>query len=93
MYRRDKKGNKQMLDKILSFLKEYITNIDEAIKGLGKYKTASGGLIAIIHQKILTKEELRKELSIYTRRIISISEFEGLLNYNEVEYQRILYEG
>lgn len=81
-----------MLDKILSFLKEYITNIDEAIKELGKYKTASGGLIAIVHQKNFTKEELRKELSIYTRRIISVSEFEGLLNYNGAEYQRILYE-
>lgn len=81
-----------MVDKILNFLKCYITNIDEASKELGKYKTASGDLIAIIHGKFFTKEGLRKELSIYTRRIISVSEFEGLLNYNGAEYQRILYE-
>lgn len=81
-----------MLDKILSFLKCYITNIDKSIKDLGKYKTASGGIIVLIDSKFFTKEALRKELSMYTKRIISVKEFEGLLNYSEAEYQKILYE-
>ena len=81
-----------MLDKILNFLKCYITNIDEAVNKIGKYKTISGALITIIEKRVFTQEELRKELSIYTKRIISVNEFNGLLNYNDVENQKILYE-
>lgn len=81
-----------MLEKILNFLRFYIENIDKATEELGKHKIATAGLIILIDNKFFTKEELRKELSIYTGRIISISELEGLLDYNRAEYQRILYE-
>lgn len=51
-----------MLDKILNFLKCYITNVDEAVNKIGKYKTVSGALITIIEKRVFTQEELRKEL-------------------------------
>lgn len=46
----------------------------------------------LIERQSFNKESLRKELSLYIRRIISVNEFEGLLDRGMVEYQRVLYE-
>ena len=62
----------------------------EKIKAIGKYKVVSAGLITLL--KCFSSDELRKELSLYTKRIISISEFNQLLDYNRVEYCILLYE-
>ena len=81
-----------MLDKILDFLKYYLDGIDETVKGIGKYKTIAYALNMLIKNQKFSKEELRKELSLYLKRIIHIQEFENLLDKNKIEYQRIIYE-
>lgn len=81
-----------MLDKILDFLEQYLNNIDLAVKKSGKLITISCALNVLIERQSFTKEELRKELSLYLKRIIHIQEFENLLDKDAIEYQRIIYE-
>ena len=81
-----------MLDKIIKFLNQYCYT-DEAIKKCGKYKVISAGLIKLIERGSFTVDELRKELSLYTKRIISIREFNQLLDYEGIEYCFLLCEG
>lgn len=80
-----------MLEKIIVFLKQYINNMEETIKAVGKFKTITAGLIALVENKIFTNDELRKELSIYLKRILSEEEFNRLLDYNRIEYEQLLY--
>ncbi len=81
-----------MLDKILDFLKYYLDGIDETVEKIGKYRTTAYALNMLIKNQKFSKEELRKELSLYLKRIIHIQEFENLLDKNKIEYQRIIYE-
>lgn len=81
-----------MINKILNFLEQYLDGVEEAIKQIGKYRTISYSLNLLIERQSFNKESLRKELSLYIRRIISVNEFERLLDRGMVEYQRILYE-
>lgn len=80
-----------MLDKIIEFLEQYITNIKETIEEVGKYKTVVAGLTALIEKQIFTTDELRKELSKYLKRILSEKEFNRLLDYYRIEYEPLLY--
>lgn len=80
-----------MLDKIIDFINEYCPT-KEAIKRTGKYKTVSAGLLLLLERQSFQKEELRKELSKYTKRIISETEFNRLLDYDRIEYEPLLYE-
>lgn len=79
-----------MLDKMLEFCEYYLENIEENIKKFGKYRTLHICLTMLIEHKKFTKDELRKELSLYIKRIIHQREFEDILNGNE--YVRVLYE-
>ena len=79
-----------MLDKMLKFLEYYIENTNDVIKKYGKYKTLSAGLNELIRRQSFAKDELRKELSLYIKRIIHPTEFEELLDYDRIEYARIL---
>lgn len=79
-----------MLDKIIEFLEQYMTT-QESIKQTGKYKTVSAGLILLIQRQSFQIDELRKELSKYTKRIISETEFNRLLDYDRIEYEPLLY--
>lgn len=81
-----------MLDKILDFLKYYFDGVDETVEKIGKYRTTAYALNMLIKNQKFSKEELRKELSLYLKRIIHIQEFENLLDENKIEYQRIIYE-
>lgn len=81
-----------MSDKIIEFLKEYLDNVEASIKRFGIYKTITAGLDLLIKRQSFEREELRKELSIYIKRIISINEFNQLLDINMVEYLKLLYE-
>lgn len=81
-----------MVDKILSFLSNYIENIEEVIKRVGKNKTVSAGLDLLIKRNSYEKDTLRKEISIYVKRIISVNEFEQLLDYDRAEYVHLLNE-
>ncbi len=80
-----------MLEKIIVFLKQYIYNIEETIEEVGRFKIITAGLIAIIENQIFTNDELRKELSIYLKRILSEKEFYRLLDYDRIEYEPLLY--
>lgn len=80
-----------MLDKIIEFLQEYCYT-EECIEKVGKYKAISAMLSKIISAKLYTADELRKELSIYIKRIISVKEFDRLLDYERAEYELLLYE-
>lgn len=75
-----------MTNKIIEFIDIYLENIQETIEKYGIYKTIYYALKFIINSKIFTYEELRKELSLYLKRIISEKEFEQLLSKDEVEY-------
>ncbi len=79
-----------MLDKIIEFLEQYMTT-QESIKQIGKYKTVSAGLILLLERQSFQVDELRKELSKYTKRIISETEFNILLDFNRIEYEPLLY--
>lgn len=79
-----------MLDKIIEFLEQYMTT-QESIKQIGKYKTVSAGLILLLERQSFQVDELRKELSKYTKRIISETEFNRLLDFNRIEYEPLLY--
>lgn len=79
-----------MLDKIINFLQQYCF-MEEAIKQNGKYKTVSAALLLLIERQSFQTDELRKELSKYTKRIISETEFNRLLDYDRVEYEPLLY--
>lgn len=79
-----------MLDKIIDFLEQYCYT-KKAIKKIGKYKTVSMCLLELINAKFYTIDKLRKELSIHTKRIISVTEFYKLLEYDRVEYEQLLY--
>lgn len=81
-----------MVDKILSFLSNYVENIEEVIKRVGKNKTVSAGLNLLIKRNSYEKDALRKEISIYVKRIISVNEFEQLLDYDRAEYVYLLNE-
>lgn len=81
-----------MSNKIIEFLKQYLDNIEVSVRKFGIYKTISAGLDLLIKRQSFEQEELRKELSIYTKRIISISEFKQLLDIDMSEYSRLLYE-
>lgn len=81
-----------MVDKILSFLSNYVENIEEVIKRVGKNKTVSTGLNLLIKRNSYEKDALRKEISIYVKRIISVNEFEQLLDYDRAEYVHLLNE-
>lgn len=81
-----------MVDKILSFLSNYVENIEETIKRVGKNKTVSAGLDLLIKRNSYEKDTLRKEISIYVKRIISVNEFEQLLDYDRAEYVHLLNE-
>lgn len=81
-----------MVDKILSFLSNYVENIEEVIKRVGKNKTVSTGLNLLIKRNSYEKDVLRKEISIYVKRIISVNEFEQLLDYDRAEYVHLLNE-
>ena len=81
-----------MVDKILSFLSNYVENIEEVIKRVGKNKTVSIGLNLLIKRNSYEKDALRKEISIYVKRIISVNEFEQLLDYDRAEYVHLLNE-
>lgn len=81
-----------MVDKILSFLSNYVENIEEVIKRVGKNKTVSTGLNLLIKRNSYEKDVLRKEISIYVKRIISVNEFEQLLDYDRTEYVHLLNE-
>ncbi len=82
-----------MINKIIEFMKIYLNNVEEAVRKSGKPKTISAGLNMLIDRQSFNKEELRKELSIYTKRIISINEFDSLLDYDRIEYVLLLNEG
>ena len=79
-----------MLDNILKFLEQYC-HIEEAIRKTGKYKTVAAALLLLIQRQSFTEDELRKELSLYTKRIISQREFDRLLDYERIEYEPLLY--
>ena len=81
-----------MVDKILSFLSNYVEDIEEVIKLIGKNKTVSAGLDLLIKRNSYEKDTLRKEISIYVKRIISVNEFEQLLDYDRAEYVHLLNE-
>lgn len=81
-----------MSNKIIMFLEQYLDNVEESIKRFGIYRTISAGLDLLIKRQSFEQEELRKELSIYTKRIISISEFKQLLDIDMSEYSKLLYE-
>ena len=81
-----------MLDKILDFLKYYLDGVDETVEKIGKYRTTAYALNMLIKNQKFSREELRKELSLYIRRIIHTQEFENLLDKDTIEYQRIVYE-
>lgn len=81
-----------MSKKIIEFLEQYLDNVEASIKRFGTYKTITAGLDLLIKRQSFEKEELRKELSIYTKRIISINEFNQLLDTNMSEYSALLYE-
>lgn len=81
-----------MSSKIIEFLKQYLDNVEASIKKFGIYKTITAGLDLLIKRQSFGQEELRKELSIYTKRIISINEFNQLLDTNMSEYSALLYE-
>ena len=81
-----------MVDKILSFLSNYGENIEEVIKRVGKNKNSSTGLNWLIKRNSYEKDALRKEISIYVKRIISVNEFEQLLDYDRAEYVHLLNE-
>ena len=80
-----------MVDKIIEFLSQYITNTEYVIKKVGKYKTISAGIIELIQRKSFTEDELRKTISLYIKRIISEEEFNQLLDYDRVEYALLFY--
>lgn len=80
-----------MIDKIIEFLKPYVSNIEQTIKEVGKYKTISAGLVLLIQRQSFTYDELRKELSFFIKRIISENEFNQLLDYDRVEYALLFY--
>ena len=80
-----------MIDKIIEFLEPYVINLEQTIKRVGKYKTISAGLILLIQRQSFTYDELRKELSLYIKRIISENEFNQLLDYDRVEYALLFY--
>lgn len=80
-----------MIEKIIVFLKQYITNTKETIEEVGKYKTIVAGLTALIEKQIFTTDELRKELSKFLKRILSEKEFDRLLDYDRIEYEPLLY--
>ena len=75
-----------MIDKIIKFLDLYLDNIEENIKTNGEFLTISAGLIILIKSQIFNNEELRKNLSLYIKRIISEKEFKQLLDYEKIEY-------
>ena len=83
-----------MLDKILNFFKQYFneTEMEERIKSIGKYRVVSVGLNSLLKKKCFSPDELRKEISLYTKRIISVSEFNQLLDFDRAEYSTLLYE-
>ena len=80
-----------MIDKIIEFLNQYLTNIDYAIKKVGKYKTISAAIRTLIERNSFTVDELRKSISLYIKRIISEEEFNQLLDYDRVEYALLFY--
>ena len=73
-----------MKNKILNFLRQYLTGIDEQIKHSGKSGTITVGLNLLIIDECFEKDNLRKELSIYVKRIIGIYEFDKLLKYDGI---------
>lgn len=81
-----------MQNKMLDFLNIYIQGVEQKVGKVGIYKTISQGLNLLIFENILTKDELRKSLSVFIKRIISEYEFDNLLNPDAIEYQRIMYE-
>lgn len=81
-----------MSNKMLDFLNIHLQGVEQKIGKVGIYKTISQGLNLLIFENILTKDELRKSLSVFIKRIISEYEFDNLLNPDAIEYQRIMYE-
>ena len=81
-----------MIDKIIKFLDLYLNNIEKNIKINGKFSTIATGLFILIESKIFNNDDLRKELSLYIKRIISEEEFKQLLDYERVEYCQVLNE-
>lgn len=73
-----------MKENILNFLRQYLVGINEQIKHNGKVGTICLGLNLLINEECFDKDELRKELSIFTKRIISIYEFDRLLMYDGI---------
>ena len=70
-----------MKERIIKFLKIYLVNeeLDKSIEKYGKFRTISDGLRVLIDAELFTKDRLRKELSIYCKRILSEHEFENML--------------
>lgn len=80
------------MDNILIFLGEYLDYVDETVAKIGKNNTISRRLDILISSKIFTADELRKELSLIIKRIISQKEFEQLLDITQAECSDLLYE-
>lgn len=79
-----------MKQKILDFISKYIEykimcENDENI-------VIRQGLNLIIQSKLLTKDELRKRLSVHIKRILSEHEFDNLLDTHNVDYQLLILE-
>lgn len=79
-----------MKQKILDFISKYIEykimcENDENI-------VIRQGLNLIIQSKLLTKDELRKRLSVHIKRILSEHEFDNLLDTHNADYQLLILE-
>lgn len=69
--------------KLVEFLKRYIGNIEETMYRIPTRDVIPIAFKSLINEGIVAPDELRKELSIYLERIISINEFEKLLRGEE----------
>lgn len=79
-----------MKEKILEFISKYIEY--RIICENDKNIIIRQALNLIIQSKLLTKDELRKKLSIHIKRILSITEFNNLLDTHNVDYQLLMLE-
>lgn len=79
-----------MKEKILEFISKYIEY--KIMCENDKNIIIRQALNLIIQSKLLTKDELRKKLSIHIKRILSITEFNNLLDTYNVDYQLLMLE-
>ena len=77
---------RSMKDKIIEYLGEYYNkeSVKESVEKFGKKNTIVAGIKMMREELGIQEEYIRKEISVYIGRIVSIAEFKDIVEWGLV---------